>query len=311
MASGKGDLVFFGTSEVCIPFLESLKESFNLKLIITQPDSFGGRKKKLIKPAVKIFAETEHIDFIQPEKLNTSIGDVIKKIDPVIGVVISYGKFIPKKIFEIPSFNIVNVHFSLLPLLRGSAPVQRAIEAGDNITGITFFEIERSMDSGPIWWQKKFKILPDEKSDELIERLSREGSVLLPEVIKKIINGKIRKSPQKEENVTFANIIKKEEGRINWNLSSAKLYNRFRAFYPWPGLFFFIGNKKIDITETIHKELSHTSRPGTVMDLNKNRMLVSCDEKSVLEIYKIKPAGKKAMTPYTYSLGNKIPDVLD
>jgi len=311
MANGKDNLVFFGTSEVCIPFLEALKESFNLKLIITQPDSFGGRKKKLIKPPVRIFAETEQINFIQPEKLNTDIKDMIKRIDPVIGVVISYGKFIPKRIFEIPRFNIVNVHFSLLPLLRGSAPVQRAIESGYDITGITVFEIERSMDSGPIWWQKKFKISPDEKSDELIERLSREGSVLLPEVIKDIIRGKIKKSPQKDENVTFANIINKKEGRIDWDLPSEKLYNRFRAFHPWPGIFFFIGNKKIDIIDAIPGELSHTNTPGTVMNLNKKRMLVSCGEKSVLEILKIQPAGKKAMTPHIYSLGNKIPDVLD
>lgn len=311
MGNGKKRIVFFGTSEVCLPFLNSLNKTFDLSLIITQPDSYGGRKKKLIEPPVKKFALTENLNFIQPEKLNSETKKIISEIKPEIGIVISYGKFLPMKIFDIPEFNTINVHFSLLPAFRGPAPVQRAIEKGEKSTGLTVFEIDKNMDTGPIWWQQEFKIIPDERSDELLKRLSDSGAELLPDIIGKIISGEFKKFPQNDGSASYAKIIKKEEGKINWNDSADNIYNSFRAFYPWPGLFFHSGGKKIIIKNVSFRKIDHDRPPGTIFKLGKEKMIICCGDKTVLEISMIQPAGKKQMTPFIYSLGNQIPDILD
>ncbi len=311
MGSGKNKIVFFGTSGICIPFLESLRSQFDVDLIITQPDAYGGRKKKLIEPAVKQYAISNKIQFIQPEKLNREIAGIIKERDPVIGVVISYGKFIPGKIFRVPEFNTVNVHFSLLPELRGAAPYQRAIEMGLNRTGITIFEIAYQMDAGDIWSRKEFHILPEDTSESLSERMGREGAPFLTKTLKSIIKKELKREPQEHIHATLAKSVSKEEGRITWDLTAEEIYNKFRAFYPWPGVSFYSGEKKITIKNmNISREKSKLS-PGTIVSLSKECLKVCSGDGSIVNIYSILPQGKKEMTPYTYSLGNKIPEKLD
>ncbi len=311
MERGKNKIVFFGTSEVCIPFLKSLKDKFDISLIVTQPDAYGGRKKKLIEPAVKKYAVANKIRFIQPEKLNRETAETIKEIEPVIGVVISYGRFIPGKIFRIPEFNTVNVHFSLLPDLRGAAPYQRAIETGMDKTGITIFEIGVKMDEGDIWSNKEFRIYPDDTSESLSERMGETGAPFLATTLLAIINGKLIKRPQNHSLATFTKVVTKEEGNISWELTAIEIYNKFRAFYPWPGLTFLSGDKKIVIKEMNISQGESDQIPGTVLSLTKDTLKVCCGRKSVIEISLILPQGKKEMTPYTYSLGNNIPEKLD
>ncbi len=311
MGSGKNKIVFFGTSGICIPFLESLRSEFNIDLIVTQPDAYGGRKKKLIEPAVKQYALLNNIRFIQPEKLTREIAGIIEEINPVIGAVISYGKFIPGKIFRAPEFNTVNVHFSLLPELRGAAPYQRAIEMGLKKTGISIFEIEAEMDAGDIWSRKEFQIFPDDTSESLSERMGNDGAPFLTDTLKSIIKGEIKKKPQDSSQATLAKTVSKEEGRIEWNIIAEEIYNKFRAFYPWPGVSFSSGDKKITIKSmNISGEKSKLS-PGTVISLKKEGLKVCCAKGSIVNIYSILPQGKKEMTPYTYSLGNRITEKLD
>jgi len=306
MASGKAVIVFFGTSGICIPFLESLKSAFDIRLIITQPDAFGGRKKKLIEPAVKKYALENRIRFIQPEKLNRDISSIIKETDPVIGVVISYGKFIPGKIFRIPEYKTINVHFSLLPELRGAAPYQRAIEAGMIQTGISIFEIGKEMDTGDIWSKKECLIHPDDTSESLSERMGIEGSDFLTETLKKIITGKLNKKPQDHSLATYARTITKIEGMVDWRLSGKEIYNKFRAFFPWPGMSFFSGDTKITIKEMKLSDENSNKEPGSVLSITKQNMKVVCGDNSIIEILSILPQGKKEMSPYIYSLGNNI-----
>ncbi len=311
MGNGKKKLIFFGTSEICIPFLESLKSEFEIILIITQPDSHGGRKNKLIEPEVKKYAVSEGIEFIQPEKLNNTIADKIKEIDPVIAVVISYGKFIPGKIFKIPEFNTVNVHFSLLPELRGAAPYQRAIEQGMEGTGITIFEISREMDAGDIWATKKFDILPDDTSESLSYRMGIEGAPFLTSTIHNIISGKIKKEPQDHSSATRADIVSKNESKLDWKQPAKVIYNKFRSFFPWPGIFFTAGGKKIVIKDMKVSKDKESDIPGRVLSVSKECLRVCCGEGTIIEIISILPQGKREMTPYTFSQGNKIPEKLD
>ncbi len=310
MGNGKEKVVFFGTPEICIPFLKAIKENFKLELIITQPDSFGGRKKRLIEPAAKKFALQNIIPFIQPEKLNSEIAEKIMKLNPSIAVVVSYGKLIPEKIFRIPLHKTINVHFSLLPEFRGAAPVQRVIEMGMDKTGITIFEIDKGMDTGDIWARKYYDIYPNDTSETLLNRLSIEGSSFLINTLNKIITGKIEKVSQENPKATYARIVKKGEGRIDWDLPAEKIFNRFRAFYPWPGSYFFINEKKFTITIASVSDEKCNAAPGDIYAITKEKMEVCCGGNSVLEIMSFIPQGKKEMAPYIFSLGTKIPEKL-
>jgi len=311
MVNGNNRIVFFGTPEICIPFLDKLKGEFETALIITQPDSFGGRSKTRIEPPVKRYADNNNLYFIQPEIFGINEEKIIRDINPVIGTVISYGKFLPKNIYSIPDFNMINVHFSLLPEYRGAAPVQRAIEADETFSGFSIFEIERRMDAGPVWHAEKIKIIQGEMAGSLISRIAEAASSRLPGVIKDIIHGKIKKTIQKKDAATFAPAIKKSEGRIFWNNRSEKIFNRFRAFHPWPGIFFFSGDKKIAAKEVSPVNGSTKLKPGALVELNKDRLIVACGDETMLGISKIQPEGKKVMPPFIYSLGNKIADVLN
>ncbi len=308
MDNGK-KIVFFGTSEICIPFLNELNKYFEIELIITQPDRRGKRRNQIIQPPVKLFAIDNNIKFIQPETLNsTEIMNLLRDISPDIGVVISYGNLIPERIYKIPDKRIINVHFSLLPKYRGAAPVQRAIENGETKTGITIFQINKSLDAGKIWRQIEVDIKENEKSDELLKRLSEIGKHILIDTINKILKNQIFSYKQKGE-ITYAPPISKQEGRIDFNQNAFEIYNKFRAFYPWPGIYFFSNNKMIKIKDM--KPLkSDCKNPGMIIELDKNKLTICTGNNTSINIKKIQPENKKEMTPLQFSLGNKFQNPL-
>jgi methionyl-tRNA formyltransferase len=305
-------VVFFGTPAICLPFLEALEKEYHLPLIITQPDTMAGRnRKKLSIPPVKTFALEHRIRFLQPETLkDDTLVEKISQLRPVIGVVISYGSLIPGRIFKIPVYGTINVHFSLLPSYRGAAPVQRALENGETKTGITIFEIVKKMDAGDIWTQKEMDILPEDTTETLWERMSREGAPFLRDSLKKILSGKIDKKPQDHKKATYAPMVQKKEGIIDWHLSAQQIFNRYRAFTPWPGIFFCTRGKSFKLTKVSVPALSHDQQPGDVLSWDKESLKVGCGDRTVLEILELQPPGKKAMTPYCYCMGNDLPHCL-
>ncbi len=314
----KEKIVFWGTSAVCIPYLKNLQGHFDVRLIITQPDSLGGRGRQKIVPPVKNFALKENIDILQPENLKEKkLVEQVEKINPVIGVVISYGKIIPKALFTIPKFNTVNVHYSLLPLYRGAAPVQRALEKGDKKTGITIFELKRKMDSGDIWARKEFDIVDSDTTAALWERLSEEGGPFLVDTIKAILSGRIKKIPQEHEKATYAGPVKKEESQVDWRLPAGEIVNKLRAFTPWPGLccsandrLFKLSKLRVCAQAPEIASLQAGKKPGHVLSMDKESLKVCCGNNTVIEILEIQPPGKKPMTPYNYCLGNDLPESL-
>lgn len=313
-----GNIVYFGTSEVGVPFLQELKKDFSIRLVITQPDARGGRCRQTICPPVKSFAELHHLSLLQPQKLrDPGLLETISRIKPDIGVVIGYGKLIPQQIYSLPVFNTVNVHFSLLPCYRGAAPVQRALEAGEERTGISVFEIDRQMDTGPIWAQKEFDILLQDTSQTLMERLSLDGAPFLTETISLILNGSLDKQPQDQSLASYAPPLQKQEGRVDWNLTARQIYNKYRAFTPWPGLFFSMNGKTMKVKKASppdlldRKTLTGLEKPGQIIGLNRNRLEVCCGNQTVFSILEFQPQGKKTMTPYCFSLGNSLPDLLN
>ena len=308
----KGKVIFLGTSEVCIPFLQELRDYFEISLVITQPDAVGGRNlKKKIVPPVKIFALENGIPVIQPETLkDNALVEQITHLDPKIGVVISYGKLIPGRIFRVPEYRMVNVHFSMLPFYRGAAPVQRAIEKGDRISGITIFEIVKRMDAGDIWAQKEMEILPDDTTGTVWERMSRQGAPFLVETLDDIIEKRISKYPQDHEKATHAPPVQKEESAVDWHLPAQQIYNKFRAFTPWPGLCLITKEKRFKLTKIKISSLTHDNQPGDIISVDKKTLKVCCGNGTVVEVLEFQPQGKKPMTPFCYCLGNNLPDCL-
>jgi methionyl-tRNA formyltransferase len=302
-------LVFFGTSAICLPFLEQLHRQFDLRLIVTQPDARGGRRRQLLVPPVKTFALEKGIECIQPGTLkDDTVVDKIAAAEPVLGVVIAYGKLIPKRVFRVPELRTINVHFSLLPLYRGAAPVQRALEQGETQTGITIFEIVKKLDAGPVWAQKEMDILPEDTTESLWQRMSIEGAPFLCRTIDNIIGRTIEKHPQDREKATLAPPVQKEEDQVDWTLTAQQLVDKFRAFTPWPGLCAVVYGKRLKLTQVKVSPLIHDKKPGDVLAMDKKSLLVCCGNGSVLEILELQPQGKKPMTPYCYCQGNQLPE---
>lgn len=289
-----------------------LTTEFQTALIVTQPDAFGGRnRKKRIIPPVKTFALENNLDVLQPEKLKEpAFMETLRDLEPVLGVVISYGKLIPGSVFKIPEHRMINVHFSMLPLYRGAAPVQRGIENGDTTTGITIFELVKKMDAGPIWAQKEFPITEEDTTESMWKKLSRDGAGFLRRTMTDILDGNIEKYPQDENNVTYAPPVQKEESVVDWKHTAQKIFNQFRAFSPWPGVCCDAGDRRLKLANLKVSTLSHDKQPGEVLSMDKKKLLVCCGNGTVLEVLQMQPPGKKPMTPYCYCLGNQLPPTL-
>jgi methionyl-tRNA formyltransferase len=306
-----GELVFFGTAAIGLPILRELSRKFSLPLIVTQPDKPGGRHLQLIPPPVKLFALENRLPYIQPASLRGSdLAATLERLKPAIAVVVAYGQFIPSAIHSLPDHKTVNVHFSLLPAYRGAAPVQRAIANGENRSGITIFQINQRMDAGPIWSQEEITIRPDDTCASYQQRLGERAAPFLLKTLELIFSGKIRKHPQDESRATPAPAVEKSEGRADWRLPARRLNDRLRAFTPWPGMFFYLQQRQVKILGAGIAPQTHHDQAGKILALGPQGLQVACGEGTVLDIFSIQPEGKKAMSPWQFSLGNRLPDIL-
>jgi methionyl-tRNA formyltransferase len=306
-----GEIVFYGTAAIGLPILKELHEHYQLPLIITQPDSRGGRHRQEIVHAVKKFALENSLALIQPHSLREpGICETISRSHPVIAVAVAYGQFIPSQLYALPRFKTINVHFSLLPAYRGAAPVQRAIENGETRSGITIFEISGRMDAGDIWIREEVIIQANDTCSSYQQRLGELAAPLLLKTMEQIFSGKIKKHPQDDSLATLAPPVQKSEGRVDWNLPAQQLINKLRAFTPWPGLFFSMENRQIKITTAGISRQFHRVQTGNILALDPLSLKVACGQGSVLEITSIQPEGKKSMSPWQFSLGNRFPELL-
>ncbi len=237
-------VLFMGTGVFAGNILLKIKEWVNLKkmYIITQPDKKIGRKKSSIHRTlapnpVRDFAKDNNINLLQPTKLNDDIITKIEELQPDIIIVSAYGRILPKEILQIPSFGSINIHASLLPNLRGASPVQNALLIGLKETGVTIMKMDEGLDTGDIIVQEKTKIQEHEKADRLLERLSKIGGTLLNSNITDWINNNITTITQDDSKATICQLIDREDGHIQWTQTTNEIYNRYRALFPWPGIF--------------------------------------------------------------------------
>lgn len=303
-------IVFMGTSPFAKEILESLaKNNYNLVSAYTQPDKPSGRKKELHASEVKKFCQEKNIHLEQPEKFGAVAIEKLRQFEPDIIIVAAYGKILPKTVLDIPKFSAINIHPSILPKWRGPSPIQNAILEGEKETGITIMRMDAGMDSGDILTQEKMLISDIDTSESLLQKASKQSSHLLLQTLPAWIENKIIPKKQGADKATFCKIISKEDGKINWQESAEKIYNKFRAFYPWPGIFCFWNlngkNARLKFTQiSIEKNTSNEIwqlKSGTVVKINGNVGVLTTD--GILMLEEIQMEGKKNMVAKEFVIG--------
>lgn len=304
------DIIFFGSDEISINLFVSLIESGqNVKALITSPDKPKGRGLEPSPPEIKKIAIKYGISVLQPDRLreNQEIFEKLKELEPQLGVVVAYGKIIPKEIIEIPKLGIINLHFSLLPKLRGAAPINWAIINGEQKTGVTVFFINEKMDEGDIILQKEIEIGERERVDKLRERMIPIGTSLLLSAIDSIEKGDFKRIPQNHALATYAPKIKKEDGLIDWSKTAEEIDRLVRGLFGWPGTFTYWNGKMLKVIETLPlEEKFDFKKPGEIVEIRKEGIIVACGNNSAILIKTLQLEGKKVMPAYDFSLGAKI-----
>ena len=250
MGKNKLNFAFFGTPDVASKTLDILKENGYLpSIIITSPDKPQGRKMVLTPPPVKTWAIENNIPYLQPEKINEEFTLKLSTFNFQLSVVVAYGKILPEVLINTPKLGTINIHYSLLPKYRGASPVEACLLNGDTETGVSIQQMAYKLDSGNIIAEEKLNIGINDTKVELLEKLIKMGGHLLCKIIPHIINQNLNPNIQDESQSTFCGKIKKEDGEIDPNGNPILNWNKYRAFFGWPGVFFFKNGKRIKITK--------------------------------------------------------------
>ncbi len=298
-------IVFMGTPEFSVPILENLIKNFEVIGVVTQPDKEVGRKKILTYSPIKTLALKNNIKVFQPIKIRKEYQNIID-LNPDMIVTCAYGQIIPKELLEAPKYGCINVHASLLPKLRGGAPIHHAIIDGYKTTGITIMYMDEGMDSGDIITQKEIAISENMTTGVLHDKLSLLGADLIVETIPNIVSRKIERRKQNIDEVTFAYTIKREDELIDFNDLSLNVYNKVRGLNPWPLAYMKIMGTEIKIIEGYYI-LAKGDEPSKIVDIQKDSIGISTKD-GIYYITKIKPFGKKIMDvkDYLNGVGKKL-----
>ncbi|WP_197076577.1 methionyl-tRNA formyltransferase [Domibacillus indicus] len=298
-------IVFMGTPDFSVPVLERiLKDGYTVLAVVTQPDRPVGRKKILTPPPVKAAAMKHGLPVLQPEKLSKSSElDEIIRLKPDLVVTAAYGQLLPNALLEAPEFGCINVHASLLPELRGGAPIHYSILQGKKETGITIMYMAEKLDAGDIISQKAVIIEEKDTTGTLHDKLSVVGAELLSETIPSIINGTSRRIPQEESQATFAPNIRRSDEKIDWIRPGEELYNQVRGLCPWPVAYTTLDGGVIKVWKS-EKVPGASGRPGTILSIEEDGIVTATGSNTALKITELQPAGKKRMSARDYLRGS-------
>ncbi len=305
------NIVFMGTPKFAVSSLQKLcDEGHNIKLVVTQPDRPFGRGKKIKKSEVKEKAEELRLEIFQP--LRVKHEDSVKKIkdlSPDLIIVIAYGQLLSKEILDIPKFGCINVHASLLPKLRGAAPINWAIINGDKKSGVTTMLMDEGLDTGDMLLKKEIDITDDMTAGELHDLLSEAGAQLLIETINEIDS--IKRLKQDNEESSYAPMLRKETSLINWNDSAKNVHNTVRGLNPDQLAYFIYDDKNVKVHKTLIDNDSDKSDydAGTVLRADKTGIYVKTGE-GIIIVKELQMPGKNKMTVEEYLRGNKFPEMI-
>ncbi|MGG3926193.1 methionyl-tRNA formyltransferase [Metabacillus fastidiosus] len=301
-------IIFMGTPDFSVPVLQKLiDDQYNIVGVVTQPDRPKGRKKVLTPPPVKVEAEKHGLPVLQPEKIREKEElDKIFALEPDLIVTAAFGQILPKELLDAPKLGCINVHASLLPELRGGAPVHYSIMQGKAKTGITIMYMAEKLDAGDILTQVEVAI--DERDDVgiLFDKLSIAGAKLLSETVPLLLEGKITPVKQDEEKATFAYTIKREQEKINWAKTGEEIYNHIRGLCPWPVAFTTLDGQVMKVWWGEKVKTKEKAEPGTVIGFEKDGFIVATSNETAIKVTELQPAGKKKMKGEDYLRGQAL-----
>lgn len=285
------NIVFMGTPEFSVPILKMLIENTNVIMVVTQPDKIVGKNKDVSFSPVKKLALEENIAVFQPVRIRKDFEE-LKKIDIDLIVTCAYGQIIPKEVLELPKYGCINVHASILPKYRGSAPIQWCLFNNDDVTGVTIMYMDEGMDTGDIIKIKEIPILESDNVGTLHDKLSILGRDLLLEVLPTIFD-KTNDRIKQGENYTLAPMIKREDERLDFNEEGQKIIGKIKGLNPWPLANIIINNQEIKVLEAqfIEKKIEKTS---IIKEIDKKSLGITCKD-GIIYLKKVKPSGKKLM----------------
>jgi len=294
-------IVFMGSPEFAVPSLEALTKHYQLAGVVTQPDRPAGRGGILKPPAVKESALRLSLPIIQPEKLRQPDAmEQLRAWAPDLIVVAAFGQILRTDVLDLPKFGCINVHGSLLPRWRGAAPIQASILAGDQETGITIMKMDPGVDTGPTLSQRSIPILPEDTASTLFEKLAPIGASLLVETLPRYLSGELQPQAQPAEGITYAAMLKKESGRLDFNQPAVALERQVRAYDPWPGTWFEWNGVTLKV---LRAHVSTQKSPGVDKKLIVDGLPAVGTADGILILEEIQPAGKKSMPGKAFVAG--------
>jgi len=294
-----------GTPEFAVPSLKALIESEDDAVaVVAQPDKPKGRGRKLTPPPTKVLAGEYNIPVLQPERIKTQeFLEELKKLNPDLICVTAYGKILPKDLLELPPYGCINVHASLLPKYRGAAPINWVLVRGEKETGITTMLMNEEMDMGDMLLKREIQIQDEDDAGSLSEKLSHMGGELLLETIGQLKEGKLNPVKQDESQATYAPMLKKSDGEINWGVSALEIRNLIRGMNPWPGSFTKLDSKSLKIFSS--RVVNFQGKPGEVLESVSGTLIVACG-KGAIEILELQLEGGKRLDTKSFLSGRKI-----
>ena len=302
-------VVFMGTPDFAVPILEGLIENYEVVLVVSQPDKRVGRHQELVNTPIKEVALKHGISVFQPENIRVDYEEVLNA-KPDIIVTCAYGQIVPKEVLDCPKLGCINVHASLLPKLRGGAPIHKSIIEGHSKTGITIMYMDVKMDSGDIISQRETPIMDSDNLESLHDRLSIMGRDLLLDTMPSIIEGTNNRVKQIEEEVTFGFNIRREEEHIDFSKNSKDIFNLIRGLSPIPSANAILDDKEIKIYESIISEKKYSNKKfGEITAIYKNGIGVCTGDGEII-LTVVKPFGKKKMSAESYLNGVNKDDLI-
>lgn len=294
-------VIFMGTPDFAVPVLEGLLENTNVIMVVTQPDKEVGRHHELAPTPVKKVALEHNIPVYQPRKIRNEYEEIVNANADII-ITCAYGQIIPEEVLNAPRLGCINVHASLLPRLRGGAPLHHALIDGEEKTGITIMYMDKKMDTGDIISTKEYLIKDTDNVGIIHDTLSQYGKELLLETLPSIIAGTNNRTKQNDEEATYAWNISREEEHIDFNRTAKEVYNQVRGLYPWPKANTIIDEVEIKVLECFIGEQDSKFSSGTICEINKDNLGI-CTKDKVIYITRVKPFGKKEMSALDYING--------
>lgn len=301
-------VVFLASGAFAVPSLEALVGAgHEVAALVTQPDRVSGRGLALVPPKVKPVAERHGIPVLQLERVRKpEAQEALRRLGPELQVVVAFGQILPRAVIDIAPRGTVNVHASLLPRLRGAAPIQWAIANGDTETGVTTMQIDEGLDTGSLLLSRSLAIAPEETAAELEPRLARLGGELLVETLAGLESGTLAAVPQDPARATLAPLLSKEDGRVDWTLPAHAIACRARGFYPWPGAYTQLDGRLLKLIRVRESPEPAGAAPGEVVETSAAGVSVACGEDTRLLLEEVQPESRKAMPAGAWAQGARL-----